>query len=261
MMLDRISLVVDLIECHPVSDLVLVALEADCRVLDKEVDRLSVQEAVILFYQCPGQFKMAQRDERFDIVFSQFVKQVIIELQSFLVRFILIASGEDPGPGNRCTEALEAHFRKQSDVFLVMMIEVCRFMVRIVFTFQNTVRDPSGDAGASDSHDISDTDALSADIPRAFRLMGSCRTAPQKVFSHMMNDLLLYISVYSLPCQSDKYQTKYAHSLKLVHIKFRQETHEVRHHSLLYAYGTGMSGDLPPTVYRSRASGFLHSGI
>ena len=156
MVLNRVCLIVDLIECHPIFDFILIALEADCRKFYEHVDRFSVQESVVFLYKCPRQLKMAECDQRLYIILAKFIEQVIIELESFFVRFSLIPSREDSGPGDRRTEGLEAHFGKECNVFFIMMIEIRCFMVRIILSRQNAICDAARLSGTADCHNVSD---------------------------------------------------------------------------------------------------------
>ena len=184
MVLDRIGLIVDLVKCHPIRDFILVALEADGREMNEHIDRLSVQETVVFFDDRPGQFKMAERDERLDVVLSELIEQVVIKSESFFIRLCLVASGEDPGPGDRCTESFEAHLCKQGNVFFIVMIKIGRFVVRIVLSRKNTICDPAWLVRAADCHDIRYGNSFSAHIVGTFNLMSGSGAAPQKVFSH-----------------------------------------------------------------------------
>ena len=184
MVLDRIGLIVDLVKCHPIRDFILVALEAYSREMDEHIDRLSVQEPVVFFDDCPGQFKMAQRDKRLDVVLPKLIEQVIIEFESFFIRLCLVASGENSGPGNRGTESFEAHLGKQGNVFFIVVIKISRFVVRIILSRKNAVCDPARLVRSADSHDIRNRNSFSAYIISAFNLMSGSSSAPHKIFSH-----------------------------------------------------------------------------
>lgn len=90
---------------------------------------------------------MGNRNDRLDAMLEQFVEQVVVELQTRFVRLLFIPIGENPRPGNRGAQALEAHFREQSHVLLIAMIEVDRLMawiigIRINRIIQYAVDDP-----------------------------------------------------------------------------------------------------------------------
>ncbi len=74
---------------------------------------------------------MAQCDERFDPVFFTFVEHRVIKREARFIRLLVVPVRENTSPVDRQTEAFEAHFSKERNVFLVMMIEVDRFMARI----------------------------------------------------------------------------------------------------------------------------------
>ena len=187
----QIALVVDLVERHPVLDLVLVTLEADLRETHEEIDELAATPAAVLRHQMIRHFKMRERDDRLHAVLMHLVKEVIVELEPGLVRRLLIAVRENARPGNRGAEAFEAELREQRDILLVVMVEVDRLVVRIVFPGQDAVRDLTGHAGAADRHDIRDRDALAAFLPAALQLMRGDCAAPKKSFwkAHTVSSL------------------------------------------------------------------------
>ncbi len=59
-----------------------------------------------------------------------------------------------------------------------MMVEINSFMVRIVFRWQNTIGNDTGDPIASGSHHIRNGRPLSILVPGTFNLVGSDGTAP-----------------------------------------------------------------------------------
>ena len=81
----HITLIVDFVEGHPVLDLVLVALKADDSKADKHIHQFAIAPAAILLDQMIGHFKVGQCHHRLNAVFQKFVKEVIIELQAFLI--------------------------------------------------------------------------------------------------------------------------------------------------------------------------------
>ena len=58
----RIGLIVDLVEGHPIFDLILVALHDAQRVAHKEVHQFAVDPAAVFLCQVIRHFEMAQRD-------------------------------------------------------------------------------------------------------------------------------------------------------------------------------------------------------
>ena len=66
---------------------------------------------------------MIDGDHRLDAVLQAFVKNIVIEPEAFFIH-IVHSVGTDAGPDNGHTEAFEAHLRKKSDIFLIVMVEV-----------------------------------------------------------------------------------------------------------------------------------------
>ena len=139
---------------------------------------------------------MTQRDDRFDIILQQFVKQVVVELKSFFIGFFLIPVREDPRPGDGCAEAPEPHLSEQPDVFLISCIEIDRLVIRIIVPRQDPICDLPVFSVSPCSHHIRNGQALTAFVVSSFELVGSHRTAPQKIMwnlssLHTPPDLLL----------------------------------------------------------------------
>ena len=174
----ELALVVDLVEGHPVLDLVLVPLEADGSKADEEVHQLAVPPAAVLGDQMVRHFEVGQGDDRLHAVFVHFVEEVIVELQACLVGLCFVSLGEDAGPGNGSAEALEAHFCQQGNVFFVAVVELDALMVGVVLAGEHALGDFAGHTVAACGHDISHADALAAFLPAAFQLMGSYGAAP-----------------------------------------------------------------------------------
>ena len=123
-------------------------------------------------------FKVGEGDNRFDMVFQQFIEHVVVELQPFFVRLRFIAVREDPRPGDRGAEALETHFREQLDVFFVMTVEVDGFMVRVVFTRHHFLSDFARNAVSAAGKHVTDAGAFAAFIPATFNLVRCHCAAP-----------------------------------------------------------------------------------
>ena len=130
-----ISLVVDFIESHPVFDFILITLKNNFCKAYKEVNHFTVFPATILSYQMIRHFKVRQSDNRLNTILEAFVKKVIIKLQTSFIRLYFISFRENPRPGNRSPETLEAHLCKKSNISLVTMIKINGLMVRIVLAF------------------------------------------------------------------------------------------------------------------------------
>ena len=122
---------VDLVECQPVFDLVLISSEQCVAVLNEQIDDLSVGEAAVLCDDCPRNLIMADGYQRFDIVFLTFIKYAVIECQTRFIGFFVVAVGIDSAPVDGQTEYVPAHLCKQSDILFVMMIEIDCLMGRI----------------------------------------------------------------------------------------------------------------------------------
>ena len=187
----QIALVVDLVERHPVLDLVLVTLEADPGEAHEEIDELAAAPAAVLRHQMIRHLEMRERDDRLHAVLMHLVKEVVVELETGLIRRLLIAVRENARPGDRGAETFETELREQRDILLVVVIEVDRLVVRIVLPGQDAIRDLAGHAGAADRHDVSDRWSLAARLPRALELMRGDRTAPKKSFrkAHTVSSL------------------------------------------------------------------------
>ena len=163
-----ISLIIDFIESHPVFDFILVALKNDFRKAYKEVNHLTVFPTTILGYQMIGHFKVRQSDNRLNTILKAFIKKVVIKLQAGFIRLYFISFRENPSPGNRSPETLEAHLRKKSNISLVTMIKINSFVIWVVFSWQHSCRNFPRNPVASCGHYISNTDTLSTFLPAAF---------------------------------------------------------------------------------------------
>ncbi len=162
-----VSLVVDLVEGHPVLHFMLIAGEDDPGEAHEKVDQLAVTPAAVLGDQVIGHFKMRQRNDRFNTVFQTFVEQIVIKLQASLVRLLFIALRENTRPGNRGAETFEAHFGKQRQVLRVAMIKIYRLMVRVVFSRHHAVGDFPRHAVGAGGHHIRHADPLAPLLPAA----------------------------------------------------------------------------------------------
>ncbi|VFS59018.1 Uncharacterised protein [Raoultella planticola] len=57
---------------------------------------------------------------------SHFSKQPVVKGQPGLIWLGIVAVGENPRPGNRHPQAVEAHLRKQTDILRVAMVKIDR---------------------------------------------------------------------------------------------------------------------------------------
>ena len=173
-----VALVVDLVERHPVLDLVLVALEDRDGEAHEEVDELAVAPAAVLRDEVVRHLEVRERDDRLHAVGMHRVEEIVVVLQALFIRLRLVAVREDARPGNTRAEALEAHLSKQRNVLFVAMVEVDGIVIRIDLARQDAVRDLTRLPRAADRHDVGNAYALAALFPAAFELMGSDGAAP-----------------------------------------------------------------------------------
>ena len=115
-----------------------------------------------------GHFEVGQRNDRLNVVFEHFIKEVIIELQAFFIGLQFISVGENSRPGNARAEALKAHFRQHGQIFFIMMIKINGFVIGVVFARQYAIRDFAWNAVAACGHDVSNADPFAAFLPAAF---------------------------------------------------------------------------------------------
>ncbi|MNV53302.1 hypothetical protein D3C71_1454460 [compost metagenome] len=120
---------VDLIEGQPVFDLVLVTLEHRAGVTLEELNKLAIAPTAILLRQCIGHFVMRQGDQRLNAVFGHLIEQPIVKCQPGFIRHFFVPLREDTRPGDRGTQALEAHLGKQRDIFRVTVVEIDRHIL------------------------------------------------------------------------------------------------------------------------------------
>ena len=149
-----IALIVDLIKGHPILDLVLISLHDSCRVAYEEINHLAIHPTAVFLCQIIGHFKVAQRDNRLNTMLVQFIKHIIIKLQTSLIRLQLVTVGENTAPGNGSAEALEAQFTKECDIVLISVKKIDTLMIRIALSCDNAVRNAAGNAMCSGSQDI-----------------------------------------------------------------------------------------------------------
>ena len=119
---------------------------------------------------------MGNRHQRLDAVFMALVKEVVVELQPFLVRLRVVAVREDTAPGDGGAEHLEAHLREELDVLFIVMVEINGLEFQIV-------RRRLGRRGTLDAmrHDVLDIETLAVLIVRTLALVGRHCATPQKI--------------------------------------------------------------------------------
>ena len=177
-----IGLVVDLVEGHPVFDLIFISFHDTKRIADKEFHQLAVGPAAVLLGQVVGHLKVAQCDHRLNAILQELIKQVIVKLKARLIGLRLVALGENAAPGDGCAEALETQLRKQFHILFIGMEKIDALVVGIVLAGHHAVRDAAGHLVGSACHHIADTGSSAVCIPCAFELMCRYRAAPQKIF-------------------------------------------------------------------------------
>ena len=174
---------VDFIESQPVFDLALISLENHMAVSLEQLDQLAAFPAVVLLNESERQLIVGNGHKRLDAVFFAAVEHSVVEFQPLLVGLLFHARREDARPVDGSTEALESHLREQRNVFLVVVIEIDRFMRGIKRIGQNSSCHPLGHLMASVGAHIGYGRTFAVHIPCAFKLVGSYRAAPQKIIS------------------------------------------------------------------------------
>ena len=138
-----------------------------------------------------GRFIVRQGNQRLNAIFGQFVKKIVIELQTSFIGFQLVSVWENPRPGNRSPVDLEAHLCKEGNVLLIAMIEINPFQLEIIWcrilSNQRIAVTWLGWHSAFWSH-ILNRQAFSIQIIGAFILVGCSCTAPEEIlrkFTHL----------------------------------------------------------------------------
>ena len=90
--------VVNLVESQPVLDSVAVSGKQYTGIVFKETDQLAIGPAALTGKQGQRYFIMRHGNQRFNVIFAQFGKNFIIELQTFFVWRFLIPFREDSSP-------------------------------------------------------------------------------------------------------------------------------------------------------------------
>ena len=212
---------VDLVEGQPVFDFAFIALENGFAVTQIAVDRPAVSPRVPRMGQSERRLIVGDGDQRLDAVLFALVKNCIIESKAFFVGGLFHAGREDSRPGDRKTEALEAHLAHQRDVLFVVMIKIGCFVIGVkVFVKlskmcalgqvvdaehgrglfgavgKNIGQYTGGIFGAA-GQDIIDRGASAAFVPAAFVLVGSSRAAPKEIFTECHRYYLFLSDFYA----------------------------------------------------------------
>ena len=173
-----VALVVDLIEGHPVPDLVLVPLHHRGGIADKALQRVPAQPAAVVPGQVIGHLKVGEGDHRLNVIFEQLVKERVIKPQARLIGLGVVAVWKNAGPGDGGAEALEAELRQKGNVLPKGVVEIDPLVVGVPLSRQRAVCDAAQHAGTAAGEDVGHADALSVLIPGPLQLSGAHRAAP-----------------------------------------------------------------------------------
>ena len=182
---------VDLIEGQPVLDLILVPLKNGLAVVHIELDEFPADPAVVLFHQRIGQLVVADGDQRLDAVLLAAVKDLVIEFKALLVRLRLHAGGENAGPVDGGAEGLEAHLGEESNVLLVVVVEVDGLMAGIQPVGADSSCHPFRTGVRAIGAQVRDAGAFAIHVPCALELVGCTGTAPQEIITENAHKFLL----------------------------------------------------------------------
>ena len=141
---------------------------------------------------------MANGDQRLDAVLLAAVKDLVIEFKALLVRLGLHAGGENAGPVDRGAEGLEAHLGEESNVLLVVVVEVDGLMAGIQPVGADSSRHPFRAGVRAIGAQVRDTGAFAIHVPCALELVGCTGTAPQEIITENAHGLspLCFLLVY-----------------------------------------------------------------
>ena len=70
----------------------------------EEIDDFPAAETTVRMRQMKRNLKMAESDDRFDAMLQELIKDIIIELETLLVRFCLVTFREDACPADGRTQ-------------------------------------------------------------------------------------------------------------------------------------------------------------
>ena len=187
---------IDLVKGQPVMHDIPVTIKQHLTVAHKGIYHPAVFPAAVLFDQRNGRIKMADRDQRFDAIFTAFLEHAAVEGKTRFVGDSIISIGEDTGPRNGHPVAFEAHLCKQSDVLFIMVVQVNGFMGRVAVlcvAFQHlhlTSCDRS--AVRAKGNNIHTGQSTAIHIVRTLALVCSGSSAPQKAFGHFHGCILTF---------------------------------------------------------------------
>ena len=132
-----------------------------------------------------GRFIVRQGNQWLNTIFGQFIKKIVIELQTSFIGLQLVSIWKNPRPGNGGPVDLEAHLRKEGNVLLVTMVEINSFQLEIIccrtLGNQRIAITWRGRHSAFWSH-ILNRQSFSIQIIGALILVGRRCTTPEEIF-------------------------------------------------------------------------------
>ena len=138
-----------------------------------------------------GRFIVRQGNQRLNAIFGQFIKKIVIKLQTSFIGLQLVPIWKNPRPGNGSPVDLESHLRKEGNVLLIAMVEINSFQLEIIWCRllgnQRIAITWRSWHTAFWSH-ILNRQAFSIQIIGAFILVGCSCTAPEEIlrkFTHL----------------------------------------------------------------------------
>jgi hypothetical protein len=173
---------VDLVEREPVAHKALVLGEAGLRIVHEEVDELPVRPAAILMGKGKRQLIVRKRHHGLNAVLTALLKDALVEGDAFGIGLLFVATREEARPVDGHTVALEAHLAEESDVLLVVVIEIHGRVARVEDArLHASRRDRAWRRDRAAGHNIRDIEALASLEVAALDLVGCSRAAPEKV--------------------------------------------------------------------------------
>ena len=119
------------VKCHPIADFVLITLKNSFAEEHIEINQLTACPAIIDIRKIHRSVKMIDSNDRFNSIFFAFIKYFVIEPETFFVD-VIHSVRANAGPDDGHSETFESHFGKESDIFLVVMVEVRGYMTGII---------------------------------------------------------------------------------------------------------------------------------
>ena len=194
---------VDLVEGQPVLDQPAEVVEQHLAVAHKGVDHAAVFPAAVLLDQRNGGVKVADGDQRLDAVLAALLEHAAVEGDASRIGLGIVAVGEDAGPRNGQTIALEAHLRKQGNILFVVVVHVDGLVggvevLCIALQHLHLAARHRAAVGTEGDH-IHAGQPTAVHIVCALTLVGSGCTAPQKAFLHFHTDILTFFLSWAVP--------------------------------------------------------------